>query len=254
MFDVHCHLDFPAFDKDRKEVIETAFKENVKIITCAYGIESIEKTNKFLSAFKEDFNRKIFVSYGISPQEYDDEKIEQFVKILKKDADKIIAIGEVGLDYYWERDIEKRKLQRKNLEDLIKISEKLKKKLIIHSRGAENDILEILKEYNKKALLHCFSGSIKIAKKSKIDLGCVISIPTSVCYSKSKANLVKNLEIENLVTETDAPFLSPFPGQKTRNEPVNVKFSVKKISELKNLSYARADEIIENTVKKFFDI
>ncbi|MFN3528059.1 MAG: TatD family hydrolase [Candidatus Altarchaeaceae archaeon] len=250
MFDVHCHIDFEDFDNDRNKVIERAFNENVKIITCAFGVESIEKTKKILNI--NEFNKKIFVSYGISPLEYDNEKIKKFIEILMKD-NEIIGVGEVGLDYYWEKDVEKRKIQIENFKNFIEISEKIRKPLIIHSRNAEKDVIEILKSYNVKALLHCFSGSLSLAREA-IDFGCLISIPTSVYYSKSKMKLVENLEIENLVTETDAPFLSPFPKENKRNEPLNVKFSIKKISELKNLDYDYVDEIIEKNVKKFFGI
>lgn len=249
MFDVHCHIDFENFDNDRMNVIERALNENVKIITCAFGIESIEKTKKILN----ELNKKIFVSYGISPQEYDNERIRKFVEILRNDSEKIIGVGEIGLDYYWEKNVEKRKQQIENFKYFIEIAEKIKKPIIVHSRNAEKDVIEILKSYNVKAILHCFSGTINLAKKA-IDLGCLISIPTSVCYSKSKMELVKNLEIENLVTETDAPFLSPFPQKNKRNEPLNIKFSIRKISELKNLDYDYVDEIIEKNVKKFFDI
>lgn len=252
MFDVHCHIDFKNFDDDRNKVIENAFKENVNIITCAFGIESIEKTKKILNDFDE-FNKKIFVSYGISPLEYDKEKIEKFIEILKNDYERIIGVGEVGLDYYWEKDYEKRKKQIENFKNFIEISEKIKKPLIIHSRNAERDVIEILESYKVKALLHCFSGNVKLAKKA-VDIGCLISIPTSVCYSKSKMEIVKNLEIENLVTETDSPFLSPFPKQNKRNEPLNVKFAIKKISELKNKSYNYVDEIVDSNVRKFFKI
>jgi len=225
------------FDEDRDAVIDRAIKEGIKIITSALGSHAIEKTLKF------NTNNKCFMSFGLTPLEFDEKEIDKTINLIKKHKNTIVAIGEVGLDYYWIKDEEKRKNQKKIFRKFIELSQELNKNLVVHSRDAEKDALEILDDYKINAIMHCFSGSISDAEYA-IKKGHIISIPTSVFYSKQKQNMVKNLPLEKIITETDAPYLSPFP--KNRNEPVNIKYSIKKISEIKNID----EEIIKQQIDK----
>lgn len=248
MFDAHCHLDFDSFNSDLEDVINRAYNEGIGIVTCAIDNNAVKKTLNFYEKFKD---KRLFMTFGISPTNLDENEIKNFVSNVKAYKDKIIGIGEVGLDYY--KTNEKTKEQQiKNFKNFIELSKELNKKLIIHSRNAEKDVIEILKENNINAMMHCFSGSIEEALEA-VDLGCIISIPTTACYSKARQKMIKKIPIENIVTETDAPFLSPFPERKNdRNEPLNIKYLVKKISEIKDLSFEKVSEITEENLRDFF--
>ncbi|PKP59348.1 MAG: hypothetical protein CVT89_01380 [Candidatus Altiarchaeales archaeon HGW-Altiarchaeales-2] len=250
MFDAHCHLDFNLFDSDRENVINRAYDEKIGIITCATDNAGVNKTLNFYDKFSE--SKRLFMTFGISPTNFDENELKNFVNNVETYKDKLIGIGELGLDYYWIKDEKAKEQQRKNFKNFIDLSKKLNKKLVIHSRNAENDVLEILKESKINAMLHCFSGSIEQALDA-IDLGCIISIPTAACWSKKRQKMLAQIPVENIVTETDAPFLSPFPERRTdRNEPSNIKYLVEKISEIKNLGVQTAGDITEENLRNFF--
>lgn len=248
MFDAHCHLDFDSFNSDLEDVINRAHNEGIGIVTCAIDNNAVKKTLNFYEKFKD---KRLFMTFGISPTNLDENEIKNFVSNIEKYKDKIIGIGEVGLDYY-KTNGKAKEQQIKNFKNFIELSKELNKKLVIHSRNAEKDVIEILKENNINAMMHCFSGSIEEALEA-VDLGCIISIPTTACYSKARQKMIKKIPIENIVTETDAPFLSPFPERKNdRNEPLNIKYLVKKISEIKDLSFEKVSEITEENLRDFF--
>lgn len=249
MFDSHCHLDFSQFDSDRNEVVKRAFDEGIGIITCAVDSAGVNKTLNFYTKFLE--NKSFFITFGISPTNLDEKEIKNFINNVETHKDKIIGVGEIGLDYYWVKDENAKEQQRKNFKFFIDLSKKINKKIIVHSRNAENDVIEILKENKTNAVLHCFSGSIEQAMKA-IELGCLISISTTACWSKKGQKMIAKIPIEYIVTETDAPFLSPFPERKNdRNEPLNIKYLVKKISEIKNMGFQTVSNITEENLRKF---
>lgn len=247
MFDAHCHLDFSHFDSDREYVIGRAINEAIGIITCAVDGEGVNKTLKFYDKFYE--SKRFFMCFGISPTNLNENEIKNFVSIAEKHNDKTVGLGEIGLDYYWVKDEKEREKQRINFKNFIKLSNKLNKKMIIHSRNAERDVIEILKESDVNAMMHCFSGSIEQALEA-IDLGCIISITTLTCLSKEGQKMIDKIPIEHIVTETDAPFLSPF--QKVRNEPFNIKYLIQKIAEIKNLSCEKVSSTTEENLRNFF--
>ena len=246
LIDTHTHLDFPQFDNDRNEIIKKAEQENILIITSAMGPDRIKKTLEIIE--KHD---NIFATFGLSPQEFDEKIIKETIALIRKHKDKIVGIGEVGLDYYWIKDSEKRKKEMENFKIFIELSDELKLPLVIHSRDAEGGVICELEKSGKPALMHCFSGSKEQAERA-ICFGCLISIPTSIIYSKQKQRLAKDLPLESMVLETDAPYLSPIP--KTRNEPVNVKLSAEKIAEVKNIDLEVVEETTTKNAGNFFGI
>lgn len=246
IIDVHAHLDFEQFDNDRDEIIEKAKSEKIFIITSTVGPKSIEKTLKIL-----ENHENVFASFGFAADESDSEKIDETIKLIREYKDKIVAIGEVGLDYYWVKENEKRELEKKNFQKFISLAKELSLPLVIHSRDAEKDVIEILKKENIRAMMHCFSGSVELAKEV-IKIGCIISIPTSIAYSKNKKILAEKIPIEKIVLETDAPFLSPIP--KTRNVPTNIKISAKKLAEIKKISFEKVCAITTKNAVEFFNL
>lgn len=245
LIDTHTHLDFPQFDNDRKDVIERAKKEGILIINSGLGPDGIEKTIKLVDEYG------IFATLGLSPTEFNDDIIENTIDLIKKYRNKIVGIGEVGLDYYWVKEPEKRRKEIENFRIFIELSNELNLPLLVHSRDAEKDIIDELKFADKPAILHCFSGTINQAKEAT-SIGCLISIPTSVVNSKQKQELAKSIPVNSIVLETDSPYLSPTP--KTRNEPINVKLIAEEISKIKGIDSSVVEKITTENAMKFFNM
>lgn len=246
LIDTHAHLDFPQFDNDRKEVVKRAKKAGIWIINSGLGPEGIEKTVNLVTEYEH-----VFATIGLSPTEFDNAIIENTIDLIEKYRNKIIGIGEVGLDYYWVKESEKRKIEIKNFRMFIELSNELNLPLLVHSRDSESDVICELKSANKTAILHCFSGTIEQAKDA-ISFGCIVSIPASIAYSKQKQELAGEIPLESIVLETDAPYLSPVP--KTRNEPVNVKLAAEKIAEIRKVDYSVVEKITTENAMKFFNL
>ncbi len=238
LVDVHAHLDHCKFKQDLDKVIENAKKNNVKTII-NNGINPEKNRATLELAKKYDVIKAALGLYPTDAIKLKEEEIANELEFIKKNKDKIVAIGEIGLDYHWN--LKQHDKQKEIFEKIINLAEKIKKPLIVHSRKAEEDVIDILESSKiKKVVLHCFSGSISLVNKA-YDLGYYFSIPTNVVRSNHFQEIVKIININRIVTETDSPYLSPFSGQ--RNEPSNVLYSIKKIAEIKNMD---AEEVANN--------
>jgi TatD DNase family protein len=227
-------------------VIERAKKEGVIIINSGLGTTGIRKT----LAMTEKYDN-IYASLGITPTEFSEKEIDETIELIRQNRDKIVAIGEVGLDYYWVKEEDKRAQEAVNFQRFIDLSRELGLPLVIHSRDAEDALLRILKEQNIKALMHCFGGDAPLAADAAKD-GHLISIPANLANSRQKQRVVKAVPLESLVLETDAPYLSPVP--KTRNEPANIRKTAEKIAEIKGVDYDTVEAATTANAKKFFGI
>ncbi len=246
LVDVHAHLDFKEFEEDLDKVIENAEKSGVShIITSGVNHEANKKALEIAKKYKI-----VHASLGLYPLDILDlakEELNKAIEFIEKNKNKFIAIGEVGLDFVSR---EREKEQKENFLGIIDLVEKLKKPILVHSRKAEKECIEILESSRiKKVILHCFSGGMKLVKQAE-DNGWNFSVPTNIIYSNHFQTLVERVSINNLLTETDAPFLSPIKGE--RNEPKNVAVSVKKISEIKKLDESETQKVILNNFQKIF--
>ena len=256
--DVHCHLDHEDFKKDLDEVIKRAKKANVKkIIT--NGIDPItnrktlELTKRFdnvlaalgiypMSALREEVKE---MDYPLKLEKFD---VDSEIEFIKKNKDNIIAIGEVGLDFSKVQD---KKEQYDVFEKMIKLSEDIKKPIIVHSRKAELDCIETLEGFsNKKVIMHCFSGKFKLVKRI-YENGWYLTIPTHVIRSGQIQKIAKEIPMDHLFIETDAPYLSPFRGE--RNEPAYVIESAKKIAEIKGLDLVEVENLLYLNFQRVFE-
>ncbi len=244
LFDVHAHLSFPEFSRDLDEVLNRAFTEEVFVVNCTVSPNEAPSALDIAKRFE-----KVYWTIGLSPSDETESSVNETIRLMKKHIRDIRGVGKVGLDYYWVKKEDKRKQQRIFFKKFIDASNELKMPLVVHSRDAEEDTLRILEDKRAKALLHCFSGSIDEAKKA-VDLGCLISIPTSIAHSKKKKELAKAISLENIVLETDAPYLAPTP--KTRNEPANVKESARIIGEIKGVGWSVVADATTENAKRFF--
>lgn len=223
LIDTHAHLDFPDFDKDRREVIERARNKEIAVLNCSLDAKGWEKIREF---------KELYFSIGCTPYHLED--FDRQHSLMLDNMTKIVAVGEIGLDYYWVKEPDKRDREKENFVRFLKLAKEHDKPVIIHSRNAESPALDILqKEDIAKAIMHCFSGTLAEAERA-IDLGYLISIPTNIGKSKQKQELAKKLPLERILLETDAPYLAPEPG---RNEPINIINSARRIAEIKGLDF-----------------
>ncbi|MEM3474080.1 MAG: TatD family hydrolase [Nitrososphaerota archaeon] len=240
LVDVHCHLTDEAIKANLAKVVEDAKRSGVAIIvTSGLGYEDC------LKALEVSDYKTIFPSLGIMPYKLDG--YEDVFSLIEKSAKKIVAIGEVGLDFHVNVRPDK-ELQRKVFKEFIELSLNLDLPLIVHSRSAGKYALEMLVECGaKNVIMHAFDGS---ASHSLIgfEKGYFFSIPPSVVRSTQKQKLVNKVPLENILLESDAPALSPVPG--TVNTPSNVRISAEVVSRIKGISLEKVEEItMENAMR-----
>src|SRR3990167_2280450 len=235
IIDTHCHLDFKDFDNDRDSVIDRAKKKGVvRVINVGSSIEGSRRAVEL--AKKYDM---VHASIGIHPHEAGSvtDKIIEEIKNLAH-QDKVVAIGEVGLDYY--RNLSSKDSQQIVFKKFIDIAYQLKLPLIIHSREADSDMLRILKDEKDKQLtgvVHCFSGSREFLKEC-LDIGFYISFTCNLTFKKAEAlrGVAKVAPMERVLLETDAPYLSPEGLRGKRNEPAHLTYLVDEWVKLSGLS------------------
>lgn len=249
--DVHAHLCDDKFS-NVKEIVENAEKENVKkIISASYNFSSIEKNLEIAENFKN-----VFVTIGIHPENVDEIQ-DDYLKKLKDMVKnkKVVAIGEIGLDYHWRDD--NKDLQKRIFIEQIGLANKLDLPIVVHCRDAIGDTLQILKEYTPKceSLMHCYSGSIESAKEF-MKLGFSFSFGGVVTFKNAKnvQEVVRNIPIERIMLETDCPYMSPEPFRGKINEPKNISIIAEKIAELKNLKISEIEEKTTKNSEKMFKI
>jgi TatD DNase family protein len=242
--DTHSHLDIC---KNHYAIIENAKKANVRILTCGINIETNRKTLELAKKYEE-----VEACLGIYPTDclkLSDKKIDKEIEFIKQNKDKIVAISEVGLDLK-EADESTLEKQKSNLQKFIDLAKELDKPIIIHSRKAEAEAIELLEKSNyKKIIMHCFSGKIKLVKQI-IENGWSLSIPTNVKHAEHFQNVIELTPIEQLFCETDSPYLHP--DKKFPNESANVVESYKKIAEIKGLSLEETGKKIEENYNRLF--
>ncbi|MEM5853301.1 MAG: TatD family hydrolase [Candidatus Aenigmatarchaeota archaeon] len=247
MIDVHCHLEQPDYDQDREEVIEKCRKEMKAVITSCVHPADFELTMRLVEKYKNF----LFTTVGIHPEyvkEIGEAERMEFLDIVRKNREKIVGIGEVGLDFLVEE--EWRGKQKEMFKDFIHIAEELDKPLVVHARKAFAEAIQILEEEKvRKVLMHFFTAN-DLVKKVK-ENGWYVSVNTTLLTSKKVKKVVRDMPLEQILTETDAPWLGP--GGK-RNDPNSVKFVIEKISEIKKMSFEEVDEITTNNAIEFFNL
>ncbi|MBN2566922.1 TatD family hydrolase [Candidatus Woesearchaeota archaeon] len=247
--DVHCHLEYDEFDADRDAVITRAKEAGVVAILNA-GLNHERNLKTLAIAERYDIVRACLGLYPLDAQKLSPQELDEEVAFIRKRRDTIAAVGEVGLDYHWEKDESRRALQKEAFARMIELSHALRKPLVVHSREAEVDVIAMLEENGaKRVLLHCFGGAAALAKRG-IANGWSFSIPPNITVSSHFRKLAKTVPMSQLLTETDAPFLGPVP--KTRNEPANVRVAIGRIAKAKGLDPAEAERMVYMNYRKLF--
>lgn len=255
IFDTHAHYDDTAFDIDREELLCNLIgRENVGVIVnVACDLKSTKSTLEL--AKSHDF---IYATAGVHPDDVGELTNEhlKWLRQLAKNEEKIVAIGEIGLDYYWNK--EAKEIQKHWFIEQLELAKELSLPIVIHSRDAAADTLEIIKSYKNDQLtlnMHCFSYSIELAKQY-LDMGYYLGVGGVVTFNNGKKlkEVVEYMPLERILLETDAPYLTPVPFRGKRNDSGKIKYVVEEIARLKNLS---TEEVLEKTWEnacKFYNV
>ena len=253
MIDSHCHLDNEPLHKNLSDVIIRSKNVGItKLLTICTTFESFENIKTIV---KKD--QMIYGTYGIHPHETTDNQVDKQTIIRSvNENEKIIGIGETGLDFFYNHSA--RDKQISSFKAHIEASIELDKPIIIHSRDAEKETFEILNSYknkNLKILMHCFTGSLEFSKKL-LTLNAFFSASGIITFKNSTElqNTFKTIPLEKLLIETDSPFLAPIPMRGKKNEPSFIKYTLEKLSILKETSVEKMSKITTDNFNKLFTL
>lgn len=250
IFDTHAHYDDEAFDEDRGILLSSMKSSGIgNIVNIGADMKSSQVSIELASEY--DF---IYAAVGVHPSEVEELTDEHMDELEKWAAlDKVVAIGEIGLDYHYP-DTDK-VLQKKWFVKQLEVAAKVKLPVVIHSRDAAKDTLDIMKEYEADEIggvVHCYSYGVEMAREY-LDMGYYFGIGGVVTFTNSKKlkEVVSYLPLDKIVLETDCPYLSPVPNRGKRNSSLNLPYVVSAIADIKQIS---EEEVIEATTKNAFDL
>jgi len=248
MIDVHCHLEQKDYEKDRDEVIEKCKRELKAVITCCCHPDDFDLTMEMVEKHKNF----VFATVSIHPEyikEIEHLKVDEFLKRIEENKEKIVGIGETGLDFIIEEP-EWREKQKELFIKFIDFAKSLNLPLVIHARKAFAETIEVLEKFGvKKVLMHFFTAKELLPKIIKN--GWSISVNTALLNSKKIKKIVRDLPIEKIMTETDSPWLGP---NGTRNDPTSVKLVIERIAEIKKIDFKEVDKITTQNAIEFFNL
>ena len=257
-FDSHSHYNDEKFSEDREQIIQDTYNDGITKFVCAgYNIKS--SMDSLEISKKHEF---IYSICGISPNDIPQSEqelwkdIDEISKIVKTHQDKkIVAIGEIGLDYYWNK--ENKELQKQAFIKQIELANELELPIVIHSRDASVDTIEILKSYpvNKKGIFHCCQLNQEMIRQA-LKLGYYISFAGPITFKNAKnaEDCVLMVPVDKILIETDSPYLSPEPNRGKRNDSRNVKYVAQKIADIKGLSLEEIAKITYENAMRIFEI
>lgn len=250
MIDTHCHVDFKEYNKNRNEVMERAQHKLNAIINSGASLGGNRRTLKLL----EEYPGFLYPTLGFHPSnasKADQNIIEQAIGEIRDNIDKAVAIGETGLDFHEVKEEKAKKRQLTVFNTFIELAIDYQLPIVIHARDAESKALDIVKKFSSipDVIFHCYGGDAETADKI-IDEGYYLSFSTIICFSKHHQDLAREIPLENILTETDSPYLSPFKGM--RNEPAFVEEVINTLAQVKNISREKVDAETEKNAKKIF--
>ena len=246
IFDTHAHYDDKAFDDDREKLLTKLFSESVAyIVNQGTNLELSEYSVRLAERYEN-----MYCAVGIHPENITETSLDDIEKIKSLAShSKVVAIGEIGLDYYWDIP---REPQKVIFEKQLELSNELDMPVNVHDREAHGDTMELVRKYKPKGILHCFSGSAEMAREV-VKLGMYIGMGGVVTFKNSRkaVEVVKEIPIERLVLETDCPYLAPVPFRGKRNDSGMIWYVAEKIAEIKNIS---VEEVLKTTLQNAKDV
>lgn len=253
LFDTHCHVNDQAYAEDRTAVLQRAFDGGMAYMMCP---ATDVKTSEEVVALSRQYDQ-IYCAVGIHPEEAASATPEGLEEIrrLAKEEPKVVAIGEVGLDYHWPEP--SHDIQKAVFIDMVKMALELDLPIDIHDREAHGDTLDILRQYGKglRGVFHCYSGSLEMTDEL-LRMGFYFGFTGSMVYANSKRakRVVSNLPMDRILIETDSPYLTPPPYRGTRNEPSYVKYVAAEIARLRDMTVEEVEQITTENAKRIFRI
>ena len=250
IFDVHAHYDDPKFDDDRNALLLSLAEKGVEfVLNAGTDIATSQTTMQYCDTY--DF---MYGAVGIHPENADNlpkDYLETMETMTQHP--KIVAIGEIGLDYYWDE--VPKSVQKEVFIQQILLARKLDLPVIIHDRDAHGDTMDILREYKPKGLMHCFSGSVEMCKEI-VRLGMSVSLGGVVTFKNARhsVEVAKYIPLDRLMLETDAPYLSPVPFRGKRCDSSMIRYTATKIAEIKEISVEELLKITKENALKMFGI
>ena len=253
MIDSHCHLDHEPLLDNLNDIIKRSKEVGItKLLTICTTLDSFERIKTIIT-----IDKMIYGTYGIHPHESGTNHItkETIIKAINEN-NKIIGIGETGLDFYYNHANKDKQVD--SFKAHIEASIELNKPLIIHSRNAEIETFDILNSYKDKdlkILMHCFTGSLEFSQKL-LTLGAFFSASGIITFKNSLdlQDTFRNIPLEKLLVETDSPFLAPIPMRGKKNEPSFIKYTLKKLSSLKETTEVKMSDITTENFNRLFDL
>ncbi len=256
IIDTHAHLNFRAYQEDADEVIKRALENNIWMINVGAAFETSKKAVKLTEKYPEG----IFAAVGLHPNHIEDENFdyEKYKELARNE--KVVAIGETGLDYYRIRNNESgiMEKQKEIIKKHIELAVELNKPLIIHCREAHEKLIDVLNSQfsilnSPAGVIHCFSGNLEQARKYR-ELGFKIGLNGIITFSRDYDEVILDMPLEDILLETDCPYLTPIPYRGQRNEPSYIIEVAKKLAEIKNLPLEKIIEQTSQNAKKVFAI
>jgi len=253
MIDSHCHLDHQPLQENLSDVISRSKEIGItKLLTICTTLDSFENIKDIIEK-----DQMIYGTYGIHPHETGNNQVDKqtIIKCVNENV-KIIGIGETGLDFFYNHSDKARQID--SFKAHIEASIELNKPIIIHSRDAEKDTFEILSSYKNeklKILMHCFTGSLEFSKKL-LTLDAFFSASGIITFKNSTnlQNTFKTIPLDKLLIETDSPFLAPVPMRGKKNEPSFIKYTLEKLSTIKETTVEKMSKITTNNFNKLFNL
>lgn len=255
-FDSHAHYNDEKFSQDRKEILQEVYQVNItKLVNAGYSVESSKEAVEIANQYPF-----VYATVGISPNDVPDtlEELEEQIKQIEKLAkeDKVVAIGEIGLDYYWNT--ENKEIQKEAFIRQIQLANRLQKPIVIHTREAVSDTLDILKNKSEvihKGVFHCCPFNRELVKEG-LKLGFYISFagPTTFKNSKHAEEIANLVGLDRMLIETDSPYLSPEPYRGTRNDSRKVKLVADKIATFRGITIEEVAKATYENAKNIFHI
>ena len=252
MIDSHCHLNDNQYDGEVNQIVSGFLSAGVNNVICV-GCDKVSNKKAFEIAQKFD---SVKYTVGFHPDDCDKYDEQELLDFLNKKDKKLVAVGEIGLDYFHNK--ENKEKQKQVFQEQIKLAKEFKKPIVVHCRDAYGDTLEILKKhapFNEGVVMHCYSGSWDFAKEL-LKLGVKFSFTGTVTYKNAKnvQEVAMKLPIDSFFFETDSPYLTPTPFRGMRNEPKFVVEVAKFVAKLRNIKFEELEAITDKNAKQFFKI
>ncbi|MBE5934846.1 MAG: TatD family deoxyribonuclease [Lachnospiraceae bacterium] len=253
IFETHAHYDDKAFDLDREELLQQLPEEGIKyVVNVAANMEGSRKNLEIVN--KYDY---IYGTVGVHPSDTEELNEETYKELEElSNNDKIIAVGEIGLDYYWDEP--DRSIQKKWFERQIDLSKRINKPIVVHSRDAAKDTLDVIKAtkaYEVGGVIHCFSYGVEIAREY-LNMGYYIGVGGVVTFKNGKKlkEVVEYAPLDRIVLETDCPYLAPMPFRGKRNDSTKLQYVIEEIAVIKNITPEEVKKVTYNNAINMYKL